>query len=122
MKKIVSCMLILALFLALSLSGGWGGLAEADSCENRSLALREGTSAGLRKTDDSTRKLSAEEGICGLWIASVDVKDRLADLEPALAANLDSAPMSLTLELYEDGSYTLSRDISPVIPGVQTAL
>ena len=122
MKKIVSCMLILALFLALSLSGGWGGLAEADSCENRGLALREGTSAGLRKTDDSTRKLSAEEGICGLWIASVDVKDRLADLEPALAANLDSAPMSLTLELYEDGSYTLSRDISPVIPGVQTAL
>ena len=123
MKKIVSCMLILALFLSLSLCGGWDGRAMADPCDNRSLPLKEDEGAArFRKTDDSTRKISAEEGVLGLWIASVDVKDRLAELEPAMAAYLDSAPMSLTLELYEDGSYTLSRDISPVIPGVQTAL
>lgn len=124
MKKIVSCMLILALFLSLSLSGGWDSRAMADPGDNRILRLKEDEgSARFRKTDDSTRKVSeGEAGVCGLWIASVDVKDRLADLEPAMAENLGSAPMGVTLELYEDGSYTLSRDISPVIPGVQTAL
>lgn len=195
MKKIMSCVLVLALFLSLSLTGGWGVQARADTPADRAgtyeltemvidgedytealklsgititlvlnadgtglldtedevleltwdeknitaddgipvpytyqdgilIMVEDETTMVFQKVDDSTPRLTAraEESIVGLWIGTLEMKDFIIEAEPDIGKFLESAPISVSMEMREDGTYTMDLDASPALPKLQAAL
>lgn len=195
MKKIISCVLVLALFLSLGLSGVWSGRAMAEVPKDRvgsyvltglvmngedytdriqglslvfTLELKaDGTGVLVRgdekqelswdeesiSTDDGillpytfedgvlviedelavmtfTKRdpeelLPAEKedpGIVGVWEGTLDIKEFLGELVPELGEQLESAPVNASLEVREDGGYTLTLDAAPLLPSLRDAM
>ena len=100
MKKFLSCLLLLAMFLSLSLTGAWGGRALADEPADQS---------------------STEEAV-GVWIGFVDMKPFLEAEDPDLAKNMGAVFASVALELRVDGTYSLQMDTSALIPAFRVAM
>ena len=100
MKKILSCLLLAAVFLSLSLTGAWGG---------RALAEAPADQAG------------AEDAV-GVWIGLVDMLPILEEEDADLAKHLGSVFASVTLELLEDGSYDLEVDTTSMIPAFRVGM
>ena len=100
MKKILSCLLLAAVFLSLSLTGAWGG---------RALAEAPADQAG------------AEDAV-GVWIGIVDMLPALEEEDADLAKHLGSVFASVTLELLEDGSYDLEVDTTSMIPAFRVGM
>ena len=100
MKKLLSCLLLAAMFLSLSLTGAWGG---------RALAEAPADQAG------------AEDAV-GVWIGLVDMLPILEEEDADLAKHLGSVFASVTLELLEDGSYDLEVDSTSMIPAFRVGM
>ena len=100
MKKLLSCLLLAAMFLSLSLTGAWGG---------RALAEAPADQAG------------AEDAV-GVWIGLVDMLPILEEEDADLAKHLGSVFASVTLELLEDGSYDLEVDTTSMIPAFRVGM
>jgi hypothetical protein len=100
MKKLLSCLLLAAMFLSLSLTGAWGG---------RALAEAPADQAG------------AEDAV-GVWIGIVDMLPALEEEDADLAKHLGSVFASVTLELLEDGSYDLEVDTTSMIPAFRVGM
>jgi hypothetical protein len=195
MKKIISCVLVLALFLSLGLSGLWSGRAAADTPKDRvgsyvltglimngvdytdrirslspmfTLELRANGTGLLVKGDEKLEltwdesTLYAEDGIempytyedgvlvieddlatmtfekgdpedfaapeqpdagiVDVWVGTLDIKPSIEESAPELGALLESAPVNVSLEMREDGSYTMQLDASPILPGMRSAM
>ena len=100
MKKLLSCLLLAAMFLSLSLTGAWSG---------RALAEAPADQAG------------AEDAV-GVWIGLVDMLPILEEEDADLAKHLGSVFASVTLELLEDGSYDLEVDSTSMIPAFRVGM
>ena len=100
MKKLLSCLLLAAMFLSLSLTGAWSG---------RALAEAPADQAG------------AEDAV-GVWIGLVDMLPILEEEDADLAKHLGSVFASVTLELLEDGSYDLEVDTTSMIPAFRVGM
>ena len=100
MKKLLSCLLLAAMFLSLSLTGAWGG---------RALAEAPADQAG------------AEDAV-GVWIGIVDMLPALEEEDADLAKHLGSVFASVTLELLEDGSYDLEVDSTSMISAFRVGM
>ena len=100
MKKLLSCLLLAAMFLSLSLTGAWSG---------RALAEAPADQAG---TEDAV----------GVWIGIVDMLPALEEEDADLAKHLGSVFASVTLELLEDGSYDLEVDTTSMIPAFRVGM
>ena len=195
MKKLLSCLLVLALFLTLSFTGGWAGIALAEapeelvgtyelvemvmegvdysdqlktsgisfslvvnadgtavldtgdetlelvwtekgfagddgvavpySFEDGLLTLKEDDMLmSFRKVESGAQKLpeGEQEGIAGFWIGSVDMLDMLVKEDPDLAKYMDSALVSVALEMRKDGTYTMSLDGTPMLASMKIAM
>ena len=94
MKKLLSCLLVIALFLGLGLTGGWNGQALAEPSES----------------------------IVGLWVGSVDMHDFLAEEDPDIGPYLGSVPVSISLDMREDGTYTMILDAAPALTAMKPAM
>ena len=195
MKKFLSCILVLALFLSLGLFGSWNGRALADTPEDRvgtyvltglimdgedyteilesanivfTLELRaDGTGlliqgedeleltwdesaiygddgipepytyddgvlvieeATMIMTFEKTDKVPAktadgeDKGIVDTWVGTLDIKPFIEEAEPDLGALLENAPLSIIMEMREDGTYTMQLDASPIITPLRAAM
>lgn len=195
MKKILACVLMLAMFLSLGLVGGWNGRALADTPEDRvgtyelvelyidgedytellgpggfvfTLTLYADRTANLVMDDesmeftwdeeyfdygDSKSPYSFENGILtleedgmvmifklagsaaekveeseepvditGTWVGIVDMRDFVVESAPDMDGYLNSAPVAITMEMRDDGTYTLIIDATTAIPAVTEAL
>ncbi len=196
MKKALSCILVLAMFLSLGLFGGWSGRALADTPEDRvgtyvltelimdeedytsmlsaagivfTLALYEDGTGMLTQGEDELPLtwdenniydenniavpytfedgvlVMTEEGMImtfqktdseelpdktgavdqsplGTWVGTYDLKEYISELEPEMGALMENALASVTVELREDGTYTLFFDAAPMIPSLKAAL
>ena len=100
MKKLLSCLLLAAMFLSLSLTGAWSG---------RALAEAPADQAG------------AEDAV-GVWIGLVDMLPILEEEDADLAKHLGSVFASVTLELLEDGSYDLEVDSTSMISAFRVGM
>ena len=100
MKKLLSCLLLAAMFLSLSLTGAWSG---------RALAEAPADQAG------------AEDAV-GVWIGLVDMLPALEEEDADLAKHLGSVFASVTLELLEDGSYDLEVDSTSMISAFRVGM
>lgn len=61
-------------------------------------------------------------GAVGTWVGLADLREILVAESPDMAPYLKAVPVDLTLELKEDGSYTLSMDAAAMIPAFRDAL
>ena len=196
MKKALSCILVLALFLSLGAFGGWGGTALADTPEDRvgtyvmtdlvmdgenytqlladygevftlelladgtgtltegedvlaltwdesyiyddagipvsytfedgTLIMTEGdmvmTFQKLEEEELPEKAPVSEQSIVGTWVGAYDIRDYIVQEDPDLAALMENTAAAVTLDLREDGSYTLYLDASPIIPSLRAAL
>ena len=96
MKKMLSGLLMLAMFLSLSLAG-WSGAALAEEPEEPA-------------------------DITGTWVGTLDMREMLVESAADLAPYLKMAPVFVTLEMEGDGSYTLQVDATPAMDAMKDAL
>ena len=74
------------------------------------------------KLDTKGPEAGDDRGIVDLWVGTIDIKPFIEEAEPELGALLESAPMSITMEMREDGSYLMSLDASPMLPALRAAM
>ena len=74
------------------------------------------------KLDTKGPEAGDDRGIVDLWVGTMDIKPFIEEAEPELGALLESAPMSITMEMREDGSYLMSLDASPMLPALRAAM
>ena len=196
MKKLLSCILVLALFLSLSLAAGWGGRALADTPEDRvgtytitnividgedysdlikqsgvqiTLVLNadgtavlnsdgeileltwdekcftaddgvpvpytfedgvivmseEDTVMTFAKVDDpeaAVEKAGEAGSVVGSWFGTMEIRDSLVEEDPSLEAYIGQIPMYISMELRENGTYSMILDTTMLIPGLRNAL
>lgn len=199
MKKALSCILVLAMFLSLSVFGGWSGRALADTPEDRigtyvltdlvmdgenytellssagivftldlyadgtgllvegedqlpltwdenyiydedgvavSYTFADGvlimTESSMIMTFQKQEQEDEEEPIeripnaelnpVGTWTGSFDMGSFIAAEVPELDGLMGTALAAITVELREDGTYSLLLDAAPMVPSLQAAL
>ena len=71
-----------------------------------------------------TEKAAAGEAsdIADTWLGSMDILQLIAAMDPELGDYMEKAPVSLSLEIRPDGTYTMEMDGSPILPELRTAM
>ena len=71
-----------------------------------------------------TEKAAAGEAsdITDTWLGSMDILQLIAAMDPELGDYMEKAPVSLSLEIRPDGTYTMEMDGSPILPELRTAM
>lgn len=80
----------------------------------------DGTKFTFRKTEKAAAGDASE--IAGTWLGTVDILQIIVEMDPDLGNYMEKAPVSLTMELHDDGTYTMEMDGSTILPELRAAM
>ena len=74
----------------------------------------------FRKTDKPAESESSD--IADTWLGSLDILQIIVSMDPELGNYMEKAPVNLTLEMRDDGTYFMEMDGAPIVPELRTAM